>query len=311
MTMKKYRALALFLALTIPAGSAESVRTAEGAAAALALPALLAGPRDRDYKFEAKEDIRKSFQLADPSQPAELFIDNIFGGIDIQAADVASVEVSVRKTIKAVAQDRIAKAKAEVDLRMTQKGNSVDLFVDGPFRDEERRRRTARWNDPGYIVVYEFTVKVPRRTRLGLKTVTDGDVAVRGVDGAFDVSNVNGKVTLDGIAGAGQADTANGDVKAVFTRNPGADCAFKTLNGDVDLTFRDGLAADLRLKSMTGEALSDYAVTSLPAEPVKSEKRDGKTVYSRGGFTGVRVGKGGPEIRCDTLNGDILIRKSK
>jgi hypothetical protein len=309
--MKRYFALALLLALTIPAGSAGSVRTAEGAAAALALPALLAGTRDRDYKFEAKEDIRKSFKLADPSQPAELFIDNIFGGIDVQAADVAFVEVSVRKTIKAVAQDRIAKAKAEVDLKMTQKGNSVDLFVDGPFRDEERKRRTARWDDPGYIVVYEFTVKVPRRTRLGLKTVTDGDVAVRGVDGAFDVSNVNGKVTLDGIAGAGQADTANGDVKAVFTRNPGADCAFKTLNGDVDLTFRDGLAADLRLKSMTGEALSDYAVTSLPAEPVKSEKRDGKTVYSRGGFTGVRVGKGGPEIRCDTLNGDILIRKSK
>ncbi|MDD8027006.1 MAG: hypothetical protein PHI34_10850 [Acidobacteriota bacterium] len=279
--------------------------------AALALPALLAGPKDKDYKFEAKEDIRKSFKLADSARPAELLIDNIFGGIDVQAADVATVEVSVRKTIKAVAQDRIAKAKAEVDLKITQKGNTVDFFVDGPFRDEERKRRGARWNDPGYIVVYEFSVKVPRRTRLGIKTVTEGDVTVRGVEGVFDVSNVNGKVTLDGIAGAGEADTVNGDVKAVFTRNPGAACAFTTVNGDVDLSFCDGLAADLRLKSMTGEALSDYAVTSLPAEPVKIEKRDGKTVYGRGGFTGVRVGKGGPEIRCETLNGDILIRKSK
>ena len=258
-------------------------------------PLLAGAPGQRNTSSRPRKTSASRSSSADPAQPVELLIDNIFGGIDVQAADVATVEVSIRKTIKAVAQDRIAKAKAEVDLKITQKGNTVDLFVDGPFRDEERKRRAARWNDPGYIVVYEFSVKVPRRTRLGIKTVTEGDVAVRGVEGDFDVSNVNGKVTLDGIAGAGEADTVNGDLKAVFTRNPGAACAFKTVNGDVDLSFRDGLAADLRLKSMTGEALSDFAVTSLPAEPVKVEKRDGKTVYGRGGFTGVRVGKGGPE----------------
>jgi hypothetical protein len=265
----------------------------------------------REYKLQEKEDIRRSFPAAEPGRPMELFIDNIFGGIDVQAADVAAVEVSVRKTIKAVAQDRLAAAKAEVDLKITHQGNTVDLFVDGPFRDEERKRRTARWNDPGYIVAYEFTVKVPRRTRLGLKTVTDGDVAVRGVEGGFDVSNVNGKVTLDGIAGAGVADTVNGELKAVFTRNPAQPCAFKTINGDVDLSFRDGLAADFRLKSMMGEALTDFTVSALPAEPATTEKKDGRTTIRRGGFTGVRVGKGGPEIRCETLNGDILIRRSK
>jgi hypothetical protein len=314
--MKKAIAPALVLALTILAGSAGSVRTTseafvEGIAAAPAFPDFPAGVKDRNYKFEAKEDIRKSFPMADPALPAELFIDNIFGGINVRAADVASVELSVRKTIKTTTQDRIAKAKTEVDLKITQKGNTVDLFVDGPFRDEERKRRGTRWNDPGYIVVYEFTVKVPHRTRLGLKTVTEGDIAVHGVDGGFDISHVNGQVTLDGIVGAGEAETVSGDVKAVFTRNPGAVCAFKTVSGDVDLSLRDGLAADLRLKSMTGEALSDFAVTPLPDEPIKSEKHGGRTVYSRGGFTGVRIGKGGPEIRCETFSGDILIRKSK
>jgi hypothetical protein len=266
---------------------------------------------DREYKIEAKEEIRKSFPAAEPGRPMELFIDNIFGGIDVRAADVAAVEVAIRKTIKAESADRAARAKAEVELKITHKGNTVDLFVDGPFRDEERRRRTARWNDPGYIVVYEFSVKVPRRTRLGLKTVTDGDVAVRGVEGGFDVSNVNGKVTLEGLAGAGRADTVNGDLRAAFARNPGGACSFKTVNGDVDLTFREGLAADFRLKSMMGEALSDFAVAGLPDEPLRREQREGRTIFRREGFTGVRVGRGGPVIRCETLNGDILIRKSK
>ncbi len=265
----------------------------------------------RDYKVEAREDIRKSFPAAEPGRPMELRIDNIFGGIDVRAADVAAVEVSIRKTIKAVSDDRLARAKAEVSLKIGHTGNTVDLFVDGPFRDEERRRRTARWNDPGYIVAYEFTVKVPRRTRLGLKTVTDGDVAVRGVEGDFDVANVNGRVTLEGLAGAGRADTVNGDLRATFTRNPAAACGFKTVNGDVDLSFRDGLAADFRLKSMMGEALSDFAMTGLPDEPMSREQNQGRTVFRREGFTGVRVGRGGPVIRCETLNGDILIRRSK
>lgn len=277
----------------------------------LADPLTLSRGKDREYKIEAREEIRKSFPAAEPGRPMELFIDNIFGGIDVRAADVAAVEVAIRKTIKAESADRAARAKAEVDLKITHRGNTVDLFVDGPFRDEERRRRTARWNDPGYIVVYEFTVKVPRRTRLGLKTVTDGDVAVRGVEGGFDVSNVNGKVTLEGLAGAGKADTVNGDLRAAFARNPGGECAFKTVNGDVDLTFREGLAADFRLKSMMGEALSDFAMAGLPDEPLRREQREGRTIFRREGFTGVRVGRGGPVIRCETLNGDILIRKSK
>jgi hypothetical protein len=311
MISKTRHAAAVGAALLVFAAAAAALMTHVSASPSPSRPLSLSRSENREYKVEAKEEIRKSFPAAEPGRPMELFIDNIFGGIDVRSADVAAVEVSIRKTIKAESQDRLAKAKAEVDLKITHKGNSVDLFVDGPFRDEERKRRAARWNDPGYIVVYEFTVKVPRRTRLGLKTVTDGDVAVRGVEGGFDVSNVNGKVTLEGLAGAGKADTVNGDLRAAFVRNPGADCAFKTVNGDVDLTFRDGLAADFRLKSMMGEALSDFAMIGLPDEPLRREQREGRTIFRREGFTGMRVGRGGPVVRCETLNGDILIRKSK
>ncbi len=96
---------------------------------------------------------------------------------------------------------------------------------------------------------------------------------------------------------------------AAFVKPPASAWAFKTVNGEVDLTFPAGLAADFKFKTMNGEAFSDFTVTPLPVEPIQSKARNGRLVYKREGFTSVRVGKGGPEIRCQTLNGDILVRR--
>ncbi len=266
---------------------------------------------ERSYKFEEKETIRKTLPLADPSKSLVLSIDNVFGGIDVQAADVKAVEISARKTIKARTEDKIAQAKAEVVLKITQTGNDADIYVDGPFRCKIGDCSGIKDRDPGYEVDYDFVVRVPRRTTLTAKTVSGGDVTVRGLDGDFRVSNVNGKITLDQVAGSGDARTVNGAVSATFARIPSSACAFKTINGGVRLAFPDGLAADFALKTMNGEAFSDFASVSLPADPAKRETKDGKTVYRRGGYTRIRVGRGGPEFRCETLNGDILISKNQ
>ncbi len=286
-------------------------------AAGLALGAAPAGQKykdkdnDRDsvYKFQEKEEIQKSVKLADPGKPLTLSLDNVFGGIDVQSADVAAVELVAHKTIRAKSQDKIGKAKVDVVLKIEQTGNDVDLYVDGPFRCQVQDCKGINWRDFGYEVTFDFVLKVPRRTNLTLKTVNGGDISVKGAEGDFDVSNVNGKVTLEGLAGSGAANTVNGKVRAAFTRNPAGACSFHTINGNVELVFQGGLAADFLLKTMNGEAYSDFDATRLPITPIKRETREGRNVYQRGGFTSVRVGKGGPEFRCETLNGDILIKK--
>jgi hypothetical protein len=281
------------------------------AAGGLAAFAVGRPSSDRSYKFEEKEDIRKTLPLADPSKPLVLSVDTVFGGIDVQAADIKAVELSAHKTIKARTAEKIARAKAEVELKITQTGNDVDVYVDGPFRCKIGDCAGIKDRDPGYEVDYDFVLRIPRRTDLTLKTVTSGDVMVRGVDGDFHVSNVNGKVTLDAMAGSGDAHTVNGPVQAIFTRNPSSPCSFKTINGGVTLVFPEGLAGDFALKTMNGEAFSDFASIALPTDPAKRETKNGKTVYTRGGYTRIRIGKGGPEFRCETLNGDILISKNK
>jgi hypothetical protein len=38
------------------------------------------------------------------------------------------------------------------------------------------------------------------------------------------------------------------------------------------------------------------------------ERKDGRFVYRASGFQGVRIGRGGPELKFENFNGDIRIR---
>jgi hypothetical protein len=261
------------------------------------------------YKVRKTEDIQRTLAFADTSGPGEVLVDNIFGSITVEGYTGKDVRLFVRKTIKARSQEVLERAQQEVKLDISTEGRSIDLYVDGPFRDRDEDGRNE-WRNPGYQVQYDFEIKVPKKVDISLKTVTEGDIVVNGVEGDFDVRNVNGKVTITEIAGSGRAHTVNGAVKVVFTRNPREDCSFKTVNGDLDVYFTDNLSADFRLKTFHGDMLTDFSVKYLPLKPApQGERKGGKYVYRGNRFVGVQTGGGGPEMIMDTLNGDILIHK--
>ncbi len=277
-------------------------------------PAQRGWDGDRDMKSFKKEDILKTLKFADPGKTGEVVVDNVFGPITVEGYAGKDIVLEAKRIVYARDENRAKRAEEEVKLDITEKGNTVEIYVDGPFRDDEERRsgniRIRR--DPGYKVYYGFTAKVPFKTDLVLSTVTDGDLEVRGVEGKFDVRNVNGKVRLSDVAGSGDARTVNGGVTVVFKRHPDGACLFKTINGDVEVDFPGEPSADFRVKTMHGEVYSDFDVTYLPkAPPVREERpeKGGKYVYRSEGYFGVRSGKGGPEIKLDTLTGDILIAK--
>jgi hypothetical protein len=264
-----------------------------------------------DYKVEEKEEIQKTLKFEDPSKPKEVVVDNIFGSITAEGYSGKEVQLLVHKTIKARTKEIIQRAKEEVELEITEDGNTIDLYVDGPFRCSNKGRRSRRWRNPGYEVHFDFELKVPHQTSLFLKTVTKGDIEVKNVEGEFQIKNVNGKIKMTEVAGAGEAHTVNGGVTVLFTKNPQTDCSFRTINGDIEISFREGLSADFRMKTFNGDAYSDFPVEYLPARPAVSKRHKGKFIYKSDRFVGVRVKQGGPEIKMDTLNGDLLIAKRK
>lgn len=283
--------------------------------AAAAAPDQSGWDNERDWKSFKTEDVRKTLKFADPSKPGEVAVDNVFGPVTIEGYAGAEVVLEARRIVYARDEARARKAEEEVTLDIGGQGNAIEIYVDGPFREDEgeKQERGVRIRrDPGYRVYYGFALKVPAKSSLVVSTVTDGDVEIRGVEGAFDVRNVNGRVRILDAAAAGDARTVNGGVTVVFRREPGGACHFKTVNGDVEVGFPVAPSADFRIKTVHGEAYSDFDVTALPkAPPVREERREkgGKYVYRSDGAFGVRAGKGGPEIRLETMTGDILIAK--
>jgi hypothetical protein len=262
-----------------------------------------------DFRFEKKEKISKTLTFQDSSKPKDLQVDNIFGSIVVTGYNGTEVKLVAYKTIKARTEGRIEKAQQEVKLDITEEGNIIDIYVDGPFRCRHKNEQERR-HDPGYRVHYDFEIKVPHKTNIFLKTVTDGDIEVNSIEGEFEVKNVNGEITMVDMAGSGIAHTVNGEVKISFSKNPDSDCSFKTINGDIEVVFVKNLSADFHLKSFNGDAYSDFAVSYLPTVSSASvQRKNGKYVYKSNRYTGIRVGSGGPEIKMDTLNGDILINK--
>jgi hypothetical protein len=261
------------------------------------------------YQVVKHEDIAKTLTFARPSEAKEVRVDNIFGFITVEGYSGREVILRVRKTIKAQNQDRYEKALEEVSLDITEENNIIDLYVNGPFRCREDKRNIYWKKNPRYQVHYDFELKVPYQSQIVLKTVTEGDITVSNVQGDFEVQNVNGKILMEEMGGSGTAHTVNGKVEVTFTRNPVSDCSFKTINGDLDVYFKDDLSADFRLKTFSGDILSDFPVTYLPFEPGKGERQKGKFVFKSSRFFGVRTGKGGPSMKMDTFNGDILINK--
>jgi len=260
---------------------------------------------DRDLPVQEQETIQKSFSMAGV-QHRSLEIDNVWGSIEVVGANSDQAQLTLSKSIRAESKDKLEQARKQVTLDITDQPDLLKFYVNGPFRchcDDGCGHREFE----GYIVKMDFQLRVPRDMDIKLKTVNQGRVLVRDINGNFLVRNVNGDVEMDNISGSGTARTVNGPVKVSFRQNPREASDFKTINGAVELRFVEGLAADFRFKTFNGGIYSDFPVSALPVRAMQEEHHGAKVVFRADRYTGVRIGSGGPEIKVENLNGDIRI----
>lgn len=242
-----------------------------------------------------------------------LDVRNINGFIHVEGTSDASVQMSIRKTVRAETDADFAEAQRDVRLDFVERTPTVEAVV------RDRRNQVCgepssgdgRWPRVHYDVQFDFTIRVPSDAKLRLCTINGGELTVEGTTGDFVVDNVNGRIEMTRVAGSGRAHTVNGPVTVRFTANPSQPSSFKTVNGNVDVSFQDGLSADFSMKTYNGGLFTDFEVQPL-ASPVAAtgERRDGRFVYHRNEFTRVRVGRGGPEITFETLNGNVRAFRS-
>lgn len=265
-------------------------------AAALAIPVCLAA-------VEHTGAWQKTFQVGGADR--KLIIENINGNIVVTGDAASGIRVTVRERYSAPSQAELDEARRELRLESEQTGNTVRLYLDGPFRDRDRWRERRRMH---FDFRHDFEVHVPRDIALELKTINGGELRAERTRGEFHLRNINGKVQLLDAAGWGDVETLNGSVTVTFVENPSQPSRFKSLNGHVEVAFQPNLSADLRLKSMNGDAYTDFDFVPA-ASAVHVSRTDGPTRLKLENARAIRIGAGGVQHSLETLNGNIKITK--
>jgi hypothetical protein len=261
---------------------------------------------------EFKERINREFTLTGSAGASTLVIYNINGFIHVEGTSGSKVSMEVDKRLTAKTPQALEVGKQEFKLALEQVGDTIFAYIAEPF-DTRPSRERRNWDrkELGYDFTLDFTVKVPRKMNLNVSTINRGDVVVKDVAGALRVRNINGAIGLTNASGLTDAHTINGNLEATYTGAPADASTYYTLNGDIKVSYPANLSADLQFKSFQGEFYTDFPEAEvLPTKVVKNqEQRGDKTVYKLNRNTSVRIGTGGRNLRFETFNGNVYIKK--
>jgi len=202
---------------------------------------------------------------------------------------------------RADSADKLAEAKREVKLEITEQGGEVKL--------KQEYHRNYHGDDEGYRVEFDYQIQVPAGTALSLENF-NSEVAVKGTGGDFNIHAFNGHIDVDDVTGAGSVDTFNGPVNIGFHRNPERDLKVKTFNGSVDVYFQHGLNAELNYKTFNGGVFSDFEMAAVGSK-AGEDGHGTKYVYHSGRSGSGRIGQGGPTLAFEGFNGAIRLHEAK
>jgi len=145
-------------------------------------------------------------------------------------------------------------------------------------------------------VVVDFTARLPANVRLGASTMV-GDLRVSGGRAPLVLHTVSGEVDAVTAQGPVQATSMNGGVRVRMDAfgDTGA-VSLTTVNGSVTAELPPVLDAQVRAKTINGSIATDYALTV-----------NGKFMSHDVEGT---LGRGGREVRLETVNGSIHLHKA-
>lgn len=253
--------------------------------------------------------LKERFQQTYPLQTGgTVSLDNVNGGVTVEAWDRAEVQVVADKEVKADDGDVAKKAMQQIQIQVGKSAGKLDIVTKLPKRDNGLFEWMAGKNVNMNV---KYQVKVPRNVVLDLETVnggvrlvgtegrasvetTNGALEIEGVRGNLELETTNGSISVARSAGAVEAETTNGSIEVELSEVPdGSDLSFETTNGGVTVRLPKDIRVSLDAATSNGRVTSDFDVEGADS---KSRRRLAGDINGGGGKLRVRSTNGGVTI---------------
>ena len=241
---------------------------------------------------ESTQELREEFRQTYPLSPnGRISLENLNGNVRIAAWDRGEVQVEAVK--RAYRRERLNEAKIEV----VATADAVRIKTVYPdwnqsFTSDVR----GRYNNPAVV---DYTVTVPRNSRLESIDLINGSVDIDGVEGDVKASSVNGKVAARGLMGITKLSTVNGSLNATFSKlEETKPITLGSVNGSVLLVIPSDANAIVKAGTVHGGISNDFGLEVQHGDYV------GHELYGQ-------LGTGGPRVRLENVNGRITIKHAQ
>lgn len=235
---------------------------------------MIAGPR-----AQASDLWEKTYEVA---PTATLEIENTNGGIDVRTHAQPTITVTAHRTARAVSEQGARDILARTTLEASASAELVRLVTP----------RNQGFTMGQHIEV-RYEVRVPTTVAVTLTNV-NGKVALEGVTGAVALETVNGGIEARGLSGLRTAETVNGSISLELGSLPSQGVRVETVNGSVEVTMPAAAAADVSVRTVNGGIRVDGFGQVKDAER-KRRHYEGK------------LNGGGPMLRVETVNGGVSV----
>ena len=162
-----------------------------------------------------------------------------------------------------------------------------------PERVHLYAERSSQGFSLGGGVELRYTVKVPASAQVDL-TNTNGRVSVQDVRGATVIGTTNGEISVRNLGGPLKATSTNGGIEVDLAALAG-DVRLETTNGGVTVKLPADAKASLSARCTNG----GIDVEGLTVEEVEKSRRRLEA----------RLNGGGPRVEVETTNGGITFAR--
>jgi hypothetical protein len=231
------------------------------------------------------EETRQDFHFVVPlTADGRLSLDNVNGKIEITPCSSNAVVITGVK--RGTDRNRLEAVRTDID----SENDHVRVHTRIP-------RKNFGWKDN---VKVDYTVRVPEGARLDKINSVNGKIVISGIAGDITASTVNGTVQVNDARKNLKLSTVNGTIAAgIKETRTGQSIALDTVNGKISVTLPVEPNVRAEGETLNGSISSDY-----PEFVVKKEFPVGKHLNGS-------VGNGGCNLKLNTVNGAVVIKKAE